>query len=355
MIMHPVRLVLTALLLGNMVLNCVGQDLPAPAPVGQVRVENVDNNLHDPAGIAIRPGGTAGQYEIFVLDKATGNLVRFNSQKPAETANAITGFQVARPDSDEKVATGVSALVFLDRGHLLVMSEPSDDGRHWLRTFELPVNGESLVASEPQQEILSLPHPAHAAGGEQPLCGIAQDGERVYLCCVGSQFKISQASSEGNALGNVTVWATSKSDDELPGAACVTVNPQRDKGYVVAGIPAVPPKQSRLVFYHPVTAERLLSLPIPLLEVAGLAYGPDSGLLYAIDVASADESRGGIYRLDAGFAAGRQTCVAVAIAPLVRPTAMAFGPDGALYVICRNQSDAQEPSRSRLYRVTGHL
>ena len=59
--------------------------------------------------------------------------------------------------------------------------------------------------------------------------------------------------------------------------------------------------------------------------------------------------------LDAGSAAGRQTCTAVAIAPLVRPTAMVFGPDSTLYVIAHNQADPQESSLSRLYRVRGHL
>jgi hypothetical protein len=360
MIAHRVCLVLLALLLGNTFSKCVGQDLPAPddvppSPPLQVRVELVDHNLQDLAGIAIRPGGTAERYEIFVLVRATGNVVRFNSHKPAETANAITGFQLAQLGSGEKVPPGVSALAFLDQSHLLVMSDPSDDGRHSLRIFELPTDGESLVASEPQQEILSTPHPSHSAAGEQLLYGITRDAQRVYLCCVGSQFAISQASLQGNALGDITVWATAEPGDEPSGAACVTVNSRRDKGYVVAGIPAATPQQSRLVFYHPVTAERLLSLPIPLLEVAGLAYGPSSGLLYAIDVARRDEARGGVYRLDAGSAAGRQTCTAVAIAPLVRPTAMVFGPDSTLYVIAHNQADPQESSLSRLYRVRGHL
>lgn len=358
MIIVRVWLVLFALLLGNMGCECVGQDLPKVAPASvslQARVERVENNWEDLVGVAIRPGGTGERYEVFVLDGATGNLVRFYSDEPAKRANVITGIQLNQSGSGEDRSPGGWAMAFLNRSHLLVMGGSLDGTQHVLKSFELPIDGQSMAAGEPHQEILSTPHHQLLGEGERSLFGIALDSERVYLCREGSQFAVAEASLQGNRLGDIGVWATAQPGDKPSGAACVTVNPRRDKSYVVVGIPAKSPQQSRLEFYHPGTAQRLLSLEIPLLEVAGLAYGPDSGLLYAIDAARTDPARGGIYRLDARLDGGRQACAAHLVAPLVRPRAMAFGPDGMLYVIAGNQVEDERSGRSGLYRVADPL
>ena len=343
-------LVLVALFLGDIFSKCLGEDLPIGGPASdslQMRVEKVENNLQDPSGVAIRPGRTGKRYEVFVLDNGSGNVVRFYSDEPARTENVITGFQ-----DNERNSGGGSALAFLSRTHLLVMGDSSDGTRHALRIFELPIDRESIAASEPQQEILGR---GHVDEGERSLFGIALDSDRVYLCSEESPDFVAEASRQGNGLGKITAWATDESGGKPLGATCVTVNPRSDKRYVVVGMSAKHVQESRIEFYHPGTAQRLLSLEIPLLEVAGLAYGPDSGLLYAIDVARTDQTRGGIYRLDAKLDRGRQGCAAHLIAPLVRPRAMAFAPDGTLYVIAGNQLNDEHSALSRLYRVPGPL
>ena len=348
-------LVLVALLLGNIFSKCLGEDLPIGGPASdslQMRVEKVENNLQDPSGVAIRPGSTGKRHEVFVLDRGSGNVVRFYSDEPAKTANVITGFQGNQSDSGGDHPAGGSALAFLSRSRLLVMGDSSEGTRHALRIFELPSNGESIAASEPQQEILGR---GHVDEGERSLFGIAQDSKRVYLCSEESPVAVAEASRQGNGLGNITAWTTADSAEKPLGATCVTGNPRSDKRYVVVGISAKHVQESSIEFYHPGTAQRLLSLEIPLLEVAGLAYGPDSGLLYAIDVARSDQTRGGIYRLDARFDRGRQGCAAHLIAPLVRPRAMAFAPDGTLYVIAGNPLNDDRPALSGLYRVPGPL
>ncbi len=221
MIIIRVWLVLFALLLGNMGWKCVGQDLPKVAPASvsfQARVERVEDNWEDLVGVAIRPGGTGERYEVFVLDGATGNLVRFYSDEPAKRANVITGIQLTESGSGEDRPPGGWAMAFLNRSHLLVMGGSLDGTQHVLKSFELPIDGQSMAAGEPHQEILSTPHRQPLGEGERSLFGIALDSERVYLCREGSQFAVAEASLQGNRLGDIGVWATAQPGDKPSGA-----------------------------------------------------------------------------------------------------------------------------------------
>jgi hypothetical protein len=72
----------------------------------------------------------------------------------------------------------------------------------------------------------------------------------------------------------------------------------------------------------------LLNLKTELHDITGLAYSP-RGQLYAVDFAWLDTTQGGLFQLLKDEAKGIRT---KKILPLDKPTAMAFGPDGALYV-----------------------
>lgn len=83
-----------------------------------------------------------------------------------------------------------------------------------------------------------------------------------------------------------------------------------------------------------------------------MAYSPTDNL-YAVDVVRADAKLGGVYRLEAAEKDGRQTCRAVKIAGAERPTALAFGPDGAMYVTAIGPRQAPgTPSTGVLLKIT---
>ena len=67
-------------------------------------------------------------------------------------------------------------------------------------------------------------------------------------------------------------------------------------------------------------------------DIVGLAISPQSGRLYAVDFASIAPEEGGLYRLDLKKDEGEMVCRATRLMPLDRPTAMAFTPDGTLFV-----------------------
>ena len=112
------------------------------------------------------------------------------------------------------------------------------------------------------------------------------------------------------------------------------------------------PRDSTLAFYVPASANLALSLDTGLNDIFALAYSP-SGQLYAVDFSREDEASGGVYRLDDAIINGQQACQAVKIASVVRPTALAFSPDGTLYVTSFGASDGE--NQGVLLKITGNL
>ncbi len=111
----------------------------------------------------------------------------------------------------------------------------------------------------------------------------------------------------------------------------ITISPE---GHVVAGQMGEisVPKDSLLSFYAASDGKLLLNLETGLFDITSLAYSPKTGQLYALDFAWMEAKEGGLFRLDGEGSGKDQTCKAVKQASLDKPTAMAFGPDGTLYV-----------------------
>jgi hypothetical protein len=130
-----------------------------------------------------------------------------------------------------------------------------------------------------------------------------------------------------------------------------------ERGYIVAGQVGSldEPRDSRLVFYNPIDGNRMMDLAVDLYDAVGLAYSPKTGNLYAADIAWMAPDRGGVYRIDDAQQAGERRGVAIKVADIERPSALAFGPDGALYVTAFGPSDNAEAKSGKLLRIRGEL
>ena len=101
----------------------------------------------------------------------------------------------------------------------------------------------------------------------------------------------------------------------------------------------------RLAFYNPIDGKVELAMATDLHEFIGLAYSPITGSLYAADFA------GGIHRIDDASEPGHPACRTVKVADVSKPTALAFAPDGALYVVTFGSGDDD----GTLEVITGEL
>jgi hypothetical protein len=320
-------------------------------------VETLLSGLQNPAGVAIRPDASADNYEIFVSDTKAGRIVRVQSTKSESSEDAIIGF-ASKPDVDEPFQSpGPHGLLFLDRLRLVVTGRHSN-GRGFVRLYELPDEDKPLVAEQHEQQIES------AADGEQPgarvvsFHGLARTQSNdlvpdlLLLTALGNEGAGTtwKLPVRAGTLGELELFGSTAPRGSLRVPSAVAVGP---RGYIVTSEPdANESRASRLKFINPIDGRVALQVTVKLPDLVGLAYSPRSGNLYAINFASRDPQRGGVYRIDAGEP-GQAS--AVKVAEVRQPRALAFDPDGALYVTAMDDADDIESNRGVLLKLTGAI
>ena len=90
-----------------------------------------------------------------------------------------------------------------------------------------------------------------------------------------------------------------------------------------------------------------------LRRVVALAYSPKSGNLFVANSPSNDDNSAGIYRIDRTNQPGISACIATKIAGVHSPTAIAFAPDGNLYVTASR--DPKGKNAGLLLKFSGEL
>ena len=110
--------------------SLVGMCLPSASPMPlNVAAEAVLKDLHQPCGVAVRPGGTADRYEVFIAESGAGRIVRWSTHRTEASTSRWSPASTSQADVDPlRTSTGRVALWFLDPG-LLVVGTTRDAGR----------------------------------------------------------------------------------------------------------------------------------------------------------------------------------------------------------------------------------
>ena len=256
-----------------------------------------------------------------------GGVVRIASDAPDRVADAVTGFPTAADGSDPFDQIGPRGLAFLDDYQLVVATATASGGA--IRTYGIPADRRAQRADQPRQE-LKLP----AGGGWAVTRTRANDAVPDLLViaatATGPANRLLQCRVQADFLGELQPFGGPQGTAAT--ATAVTVG---DRGYVAVGRSDVGGAggASTISLYNPADGATLLSLDTTLHQLVALAYSPATGNLYAADFApTSGADAGGVYRIDDASQPGHPACHAVKVAAVHRPTALAFGPDGALYV-----------------------
>jgi glucose/arabinose dehydrogenase len=95
---------------------------------------------------------------------------------------------------------------------------------------------------------------------------------------------------------------------------------------------ATTPADSSLAVFDLHTNKRVAYVATGLHDVVGVAVSPRTNRIYAVDFASAATDQGGLFRLDLVTEDGETVCKTTRLMPLDRPSALAFAPDGTLFI-----------------------
>lgn len=286
-------------------------------------VATVRDGLHRPCGVAVRPGGSAARYEVFVADSGAGRVLRWSNLAPKQTVDVVTGFK-AQSAADPMHQTGPIALWFLDPG-LLVVGATRDGGGDLVRAYELP-DGEKALDAETANESTS-----NSDGLEGATCfamtrtranEFVPDRLMLLVRDADGRARLMKARVQAGIVGAPQSFGP-KDDAESPRAVAIS-----NSGRLVVGYAG-----GRLAFYSPIDGTLELAMETNLNGLVGLAYSPMRGSLYAADFA------GGLHRIDDASKPGRPACRTIKVANVSRPTSLAFAPDGALYVVTFGSGD----------------
>jgi DNA-binding beta-propeller fold protein YncE len=189
------------------------------------------------------------------------------------------------------------------------------------------------------------------------LYGLAATKTAIYVTCNGDDTKgwIAKVDLDGSKLGELKRYIATKEQVEVDAPVGITISP---RGEIVVGQMGEmnKPKDSLLTFYSAKTGQKILNLETGLNDISGVAYSPKTGLLYVTDFAWIAPEEGGLYRLDSE-AKNAGSVKAVKVASLDKPTALAFAPDGTLYitVVGPKKADENAPKEGKLVKIAPGL
>jgi DNA-binding beta-propeller fold protein YncE len=325
----------------------VGWSLSAFA--ADAKVEDVVGGLSNPCGVAIQPG--TGY--VFLTDSANGRVCRVVDGK---LQDVITGSPKDVYGKGPFYDIGPLGLVFTSDGKSLVVGDGGyKDGEECVRVYSVPEAGKPALNYEKDAaQKLGPLTPAEGLLGEGNLYALALTPTALYVTCNGDDTKgwVAKADVNGTKFGKLERWLPTKEMVDVDAPVGIAISKQGD--IVVGQFGEVnKPQDSLLSFYSAKTGKLLMNLETKLYDITGLAYSPKTGLLYATDFAWMKPEEGGLFRLDAAAGGVKVT----KIASLDKPTALAFAPDGTLYLTVVGPKGESEnaPKQGKLLKIAPGL
>lgn len=288
------------------------------------KVTTILDGLDNPCGVAVQP--ETGH--VFVSDSGNGRVVRIVDGKAQDV---IVGFKADIYGKGPMYNIGPLGLLFLKKDVLVVGGGDLPDGEEKIRVFEIPAAGAEPVKVDQAKAEFSLP----ALGdikGEGNFYALAATDSALFATSNGDDTKgwVAKATIRDGTLTSYERFIATKEAVEVDAPVGATISPRKELVIGQMGEINVP-HDSLLTFYNVKDGKMLLNLTTGLYDIAALAYSP-KGQLLALDFAWMKTEEGGLFELIAVKEGGKQAIQSKKHLSLDKPAAMAFGPDGALYV-----------------------
>ncbi len=293
---------------------------PANAQKGRTILKGLDN----PSGVAVAKGNV-----IYVATH--GGVLAHKGGKEAKTVTAVEGFPTDIYGKGPKYNIGPLGVALLDDGRLVVGDGSRKDGEELVRVYNVGkgLPEKTLKEADAAQTLGPITASDLTAKGEGNFYGIAVGAGAIFVTCNGDDTKgwVSKAAIDGKKIGKLTPTIATKEATEVDAPVAITFSPEGDLVVGQMGEMGVP-GDSLLTFYDPASGKLKACLETGLSDIAGLAYSPKTGKLYAVDFSWSEPEKGGLYQLEVE---GDEVNVKK-VAGLDKPSAIAFDSKGNCYV-----------------------
>lgn len=312
----------------------------------KVEVKTVVERLNNPCGVAIQPGTG----HVFVSDSGALRVIRIVDGK-AEPV--ITGFPKDTYGKGPIYDIGPLGLVFIDKDTLAVGGGGKIDGEEMLRVYKIPPTGAAPIdASQMHGDPQTLPAAGEAAG-EGNFYGLAKGNQGIFVTCNGDDDKgwISLAKITDGKIASFERKIATKEATKVDAPVAITISPE---GFIAVGqMGEITLAGDSLLTFYNENGEKLENFKTDLFDITGLAYGPKRGRLFATDFRWLDTDQGGLYKIIA-IKDNYEKCKPQKIVGLKKPTALAFHPNGDLYItLAGNPVEGTSKPDGKLVMIQG--
>ena len=311
-----------------------------------VVVETVVEGLNNPSGVAIQP--ETGH--VFVADSGALRVIRVVDGK---IEPVITDFTKDAYGKGPIYDIGPLGLAFLDKDTLVVGGGGKPDGEEMIRVYKIPAAGEDPIKADKTEGDPKMLPAMDDAVGEGNFYGLAKGTKGIYVTCNGDDVKgwVSLATIKEGKLDTFERKIATKELTKVDAPVAITISPERHIAVGQMGEINVA-EDSLLTFYNEEGA-MLDNFKTGLHDITGLAYGPKKGRLFATDFNWLDTDNGGLYKL-ISIKDNYNECKAKEIVKLKKPTALAFHPEGDLYItLAGDTSEGSEKPDGKLVMIKG--
>lgn len=322
--------------------------LAASSARAEEKIEVVVDGLHNPSGLAVQPGTG----HVFVADSGAGRVFRVVDGKAEDV---IVEFPSDVYGKGPKYDIGPLGLAFIDENTLVVGGGGFEDTKELVRVYTVPKAGEAAIKAADMKASLGPLGSSEELAAEGNYYAVAVTKDAIYATANGDDTKgwIVRAEIKEDGFGDLERYIATKELVNVDAPVGITAS---SRGELVVGQMGeiTAPNDSLLTFYNPKTKKMLLNLETGLHDIAGVSYSP-KGHLYAVDFAWAKPEDAGLYRLDAKKEGGEQIIEPVKITALKKPSALAFGEDGSMYITVFGDTEGDQEGADEKKQTTGQL
>ena len=312
-------------------------------PIDSAEPVVVLDGLISPWGITVQ----AESDTVYVAESGAGRIIRVVD---GQAVDVVRGFPREGFGDSPKYTIGPLGLAFHGKTRLIVGGGGRPDGDELVGIYD--VSGSAPIEADQAKFSLGPLAEGDQRAAEGNFFGVAvTKAEDILVTCNGEHSKgyLARIPKKGIGYGNMQRFIAMADATDTSSASCVTMSPRND---IVVGKPSARTdmRDSMVCWLNTNSGALLLNLKAGLFDISGLAFSPQSGLLFALDCSWNDPTKGGLYRLDASDQEGVLSIKAVQVAALVKPTALAFAKDGSLYVCTLGPGEGGEKPTGQLLK-----
>lgn len=278
-------------------------------------------DLENPSGVLVHPDSgdvyTASRYGVhrYQAKEHKANLV-------------VSGYETDIYGKGPKYNVGPLGLGLIGADHLVVGDGSRKDGAELVRVYKL--EGKKVKEDEAAYTLGPITAGEESAKGEGNFYGVAVNESAIFITCNGDDTKgwVAKAELTDGKPGELKPFIATKEATNVDAPVAITFSPDGSQLVIGQMGEMNVPGDGLLTFYDPATGELKNSYQTGLSDIAGLAYSPKTGKLYATDFSWSEPEKGGLYEL----VIEGEDVTANKVLKLDKPTGLAFGADGQLYV-----------------------